>query len=103
MLVETSTYKNDYIANGSTTTFAIRFPFLDNTHVEVYTRFADKETRLKPTQYIISGAGNEAGGSVTLNRAPTNGTRVTILRNVPLTQLYAYEELDNFTATHWPS
>lgn len=98
MLVETSTYKNDYIANGSTTTFAIRFPFLDSAHVEVYTRFADKETRLEPTQYTISGAGNEAGGSVTLNSAPTNGTRVTILRNVPLTQLYAYEELDNFPA-----
>lgn len=39
------------------------------------------------TDYTVIGAGNEAGGKVTLVTQPENGVRVTVIRKVEFTQL----------------
>lgn len=99
MLVDNDVYINKYVADGSTTEFPIAFPFLEASHIEVYTRGEDGEDILvDPSTYTITGAGVEAGGELTFNTAPVTGTVIAIIRNVPITQLYAYTELDNFPA-----
>lgn len=99
MLVDNSIYRNAYVANGSSKSFAISFPFLTAEHIQVFRGVDDENDMLIPaSEYTISGAGNENGGTLVMNTTPASGTRIVILRNVPITQLYAYEELDNFSA-----
>lgn len=99
MLVDNSIYRNAYVANGSSKSFAISFPFLTAEHIQVFRGVDDENDVLIPaSEYTISGAGNENGGTLVMNTTPVSGTRIVILRNVPITQLYAYEELDNFSA-----
>lgn len=99
MLVDNDVYINKYVADGSTTEFPIAFPFLEASHIEVYTRGEDGEDILvDPSMYTITGAGVETGGELTFNTTPVAGTVIAIIRNVPITQLYAYTELDNFPA-----
>lgn len=84
MTVSTSTRKVTYNGDGSTTVFSVPFYFLDNSHLLVTKRAADgTESTVTPSAY--SGAGNPAGGSVTVT-APAVGERLTISGNVPYTQ-----------------
>lgn len=100
MLVDKDIYKKTYKGNGDTTVFPIQFPFLENEHVQVV-RSADNgatESIVPASEYTITGAGVEAGGTCTFKVAPPSGTTIVVTRNVPITQLYAYKELDNFPA-----
>lgn len=98
MLVDNSVYRNSYEATGTSVSFAISFPFLDPTHIVVYRSLQDEETIVSPSEYTITGAGDARGGTITFNSAPVAGATIVILRDVPITQLYQYEELDNFSA-----
>lgn len=99
MLVDNSVYKNTYVGNGAAVAFPISFPFLDNTHVKVVRSTDGINDEVVPaTEYTVTGAGNEAGGTCTFKVAPSQGVKIAITRNVPITQLYEYEELDNFPA-----
>ena len=98
MLVDNNVYRNSYVANGSTTRFAISFPFLESSHVIVYKKVRGTESVVNSSEYTISGVGQQNGGTLTFNTAPAKGTIITILRNVPITQLHKYTELDNFPA-----
>lgn len=99
MLVDNSIYKNVYKGNGVTTEFPISFPFLENSHVQVVRSLEDRLEEVVPaTEYAITGAGAERGGTCIFTIAPPTGTTLAIVRNVPITQLYAYEELDSFPA-----
>lgn len=72
-----------YIANGSTTEFSFPHKFLANAHLQVY----DAGTlQTITTDYTVTGAGEESGGTVTFTTAPTNGNTVLILRVTPNTQ-----------------
>lgn len=102
MLVSNEISKNQYVGDGSVTEFAYTFPILDSTHIEVY-RQLSTETALKAKlvpaeEYTVEGAGAENGGKVVFKTAPSSGTKLSILRNVPVTQLYQYQELDSFPA-----
>lgn len=99
MLVDNSIYRNAYVANGSTKVFTISFPFLDASHIAVYQKIGEaEEVKVPASQYTISGTGNPRGGTLTMNTAPAAGTKIVILRDIPITQLYNYTELDNFPA-----
>jgi len=101
LTVSTSTSRADYTGNGSTTAFAVPFYFLDNTHLTVLrTQISTGAitTLALTTDYTVTGAGNPAGGTVTCVVAPTNGQKLSILRNVPLTQLNTYVPNDPFPA-----
>jgi len=72
-----------YIANGSTTEFSFPHKFLANAHLQVY----DAGTlQTITTDYTVTGAGEENGGTVTFTTAPTDGNTVLILRVTPNTQ-----------------
>lgn len=99
MLVDNSIYRNAYDAPGNVRTFTISFPFLDASHVVVYQKIGEaEEVKVPASQYTISGAGDPRGGTLTMNTAPAAGTKIVILRDIPITQLYNYTELDNFPA-----
>lgn len=100
MLVDNSVYKNVYNGTGFTVKFPITFPFLENSHILVFKSSDSGQTEsiIPDSEYTISGAGVEAGGTCTFKTAPALGTTIAIVRNVPITQLYAYRELDNFPA-----
>lgn len=98
MLVDNDILRARYVANGTTTDFAIPFPFLDETHIIVYTRLDEADEPISPASYVVEGAGESGGGTLKFRVAPTSGTVIVILRNVPITQMYDYTELDNFPA-----
>ena len=88
MTVSSTTTKAQYSGNGVTTVFAVPFYFLLNADLLVILRSAAgvETTQLLGTNYTVTGAGSEAGGSVTMIVAPPSGTTLTILRNAPATQ-----------------
>jgi hypothetical protein len=101
MTVQTTTSRADYTGNGSTTAFTVPFYFLDNTHIVVYrTQISTGvvSTLALTTDYTASGAGSGSGGTVTCVTAPTTDQKISILRNVPLTQLTHYVDNDPFPA-----
>lgn len=104
MTVASTTSRADYTGNGSTTAFTVPFYFLDNSHVTVYlTVIATGATTTLTlgTDYTLTGAGVSSGGTVTTTVAPTSAQKLSVLRNVPLTQLIHYVPNDPFpAATH---
>ena len=104
MTVQTTTSRADYTGNGVTTTFSVPFYFLDSSHLVVYRTDVNTgavTTLVITTDYSVTGAGVSAGGSITCTVAPTANQKISILRNVPLTQLTHYVENDPFpAATH---
>ena len=104
MTVQTTTSRADYTGNGVTTAFTVPFYFLDNSHLTVLrTVIATgvSTTLAITTDYTVSGAGVSAGGTITCVTAPTSAQKISILRNVPLTQLSHYVPNDPFpAATH---
>lgn len=99
MTVPSATSDVTYDGNGSTQDFSVPFYFLDDTHLVVQTiTNGVATTKTLDTDYTVSGAGNEAGGDITMLSAPAVGTNVYIYRQVPLTQLKAYVENTPFPA-----
>lgn len=101
MTVSTTTYRADYTGNGSTTVFTVPFYFIDPTHIIVYrTQISTGivTTLALTTNYTVSGTGVSTGGSITTLVAPTSDQKISILRNVPLTQQTHYTTNDPFPA-----
>jgi len=78
-----------YPGNNSTITeYVIPFYFLDADHIKVSVlNEDDEETILEDGDYVVSGAGEEEGGTLTTDSAIPVTSTVTIYRDVDLTQL----------------
>ena len=108
MTVSSATARAGYAGDGATTAFAVPFYFLQEADLKVVHRDAAgvETTWTLNSQYTISGAGNPAGGTLTVatspvDHTPQTGQTLTILRSVPLTQETDYVENDPFPAeTH---
>lgn len=101
MTVQTTAHRNDYTGNGTTVDFAVSFYFLETSHLKVYKTTIADGTTLTLTEgvdYTVTGAGVGAGGTVTLTSAPSSSYKISILRDVPYTQLTHYVENDPFPA-----
>jgi len=105
MTVTTTTIKNSYSGNGSTTAFAYTFPINATDEITVIERSATGTETVKSegsgsTNYGISDNG-ASGGTVTMVTAPASGTTLVIRRNTNLTQETDYVANDPFPAeTH---
>ncbi len=100
MTVSTSINKVSYKGNGIVKEFAIPFYFLDASDIEIWLvseTIAERKLELG-SEYAVFGSGNLNGGSVTLTFIPANGERLTILRNVAMTQEVDYRENEIFPA-----
>lgn len=105
MTVSNSTARNDYLGNGVTTAFTVSFRFLANSHLRVLRTVVATNTTtelilnsLGPDGFSVIGANQPSGGTVTVITAPAVGERLSILRNMPFTQLIDYIANDPFPA-----
>ena len=93
MTVPSATSSVTYNGNGSTQDFSVPFYFLDDTHLVVQIVTNDvAATKTLTEDYTVTGAGDQAGGSVHMLAAPATDTQVFIYRSVPLTQLSDFVE-----------
>jgi lysophospholipase L1-like esterase len=108
MSVSTTTNKIAYTLSSATQTLAVPFYFLANADLRVLLTKAATggvTTLALTTSYTASGAGVEAGGSITLTGAtvsgitPASGDTVTIKRVPEQNQLVDYVNNDAFPAT----
>ena len=105
MTVTTTSLRNSYSGNGSTTAFAYSYPINSTSEITVIERSALGVETIKAegtgsTNYGIADNG-AAGGTVTMVTAPAAGTTLIILRNTELTQETDYVANDPFPAeTH---
>ncbi len=102
MSVTSITSPIQYAGNGVTTVFAFPYKFLANTDLAVVFTVAGVDTtKVLNTDFTVTGAGLDAGGSVTFGTAPANGVTVTIFRDTARQQPVDYVSQDNFPAeTH---
>ena len=99
MSVELETARVAYSGSGSTGPFSIPFYFLANSHIRAVKLSSSTETVLTlTTDYSLTGAGDEDGGTLTLVVALASGETLTITRNVPLTQETNWPIADPFPA-----
>lgn len=103
MTVSTTTGRTSYAGDGSTTAFAVPWPFKANTDVAAYLVASDGSytTLTYSTHYSVTGAGTASGGTLTMVTAPASGQVLVIVRQPPLTQPTDYRVNDSFPAeTH---
>ncbi len=102
MTVSSTTVKNSYSGNNSTTEFAYTFKIFADTDLQVIIRSSTgtETTKTLTTHYTVSGAGDASGGNVTFTsgNTPATGETVVIRRGVPQTQAIDYIANDPFPA-----
>ena len=95
MTISTTNSRNDYTASSSQTTFAYTFPVTTESDLLVY---QDGTLKTISTHYSVSATPT---GNVVFNSGLDSGTKVAIVRSLPLTQSSDYVENDPFSAeTH---
>lgn len=103
MTISTTTSEIAYDGNGITTVFSIPFRFLTNADIVVVgvSSAGISTTKVFTTDYTLTGAGAEAGGTVTMLVAPASDTRLIIYRDTAIVQETDYISGDPFPAeTH---
>ncbi len=105
MTITNPTARVSYDGDGSTTAFAVPFRFLEDGHLSVVLLAADGSASVLSDQavppYALTGADQDAGGTLTLNTAPAAGETLLISRATPVSQEVKYVEGARFpAATH---
>lgn len=103
MTISTTESRISYNGNGVTTVFSFPYRFLANGDLVVLSVSSTgvETTKALTTDYTLTGAGDDAGGSVTMLVAPASGTRLIIYRDTAITQETDYISGDPFPAeTH---
>jgi len=103
MTVSSTTTKNSYSGNASTTVFAYGFKIFDDDDIIVIIRTDStgaETTKTKTTHYTVSNVGSASGGNVTFTsgNTPASGETVVLIRNTARTQLTDYTPNDPFPA-----
>ena len=102
MTLSTTTVKNSYSGNGSTTAFTYNFAINSTSELVVIIRSSTGTETVKSitTHYTVADAG-AAGGTVTMGSAPASGETLVLIRDTSLTQETDYVANDPFPAeTH---
>ncbi|WP_236916530.1 hypothetical protein [Cronobacter sakazakii] len=88
MTVSTEVDHNDYTGNGATTNFDYTFRVFKKTDLVVSVLDLDNNLTelILDTDYTVTGAGGYKGGKVILSAPLANGWKISISRDVPLTQ-----------------
>lgn len=100
MTVSSQVSSVSYLGDGVTTLLPVPYYFLEQTHLLVTRVNVDTSTStlILGSDYSVTGAGNQAGGSITMFVAPAVGVQIIIERNVPATQETDYVANDPFPA-----
>ena len=90
MTISTTTIKNSFSGNGSTSAFTYTFKISANSEMQVIIRSSAGVETIKTlgTHYNVSGAGNSGGGTVTFTSGniPASGETVVLRRVTAQTQ-----------------
>ncbi|CAB5642857.1 hypothetical protein [Providencia rettgeri] len=104
MTVSTEISSNEYTGNGVTTDFDYKFRIFKANQLSVITSDADGDnvvTLRLGTDYIVTGANKSAGGKVILTKPLANGHKISIARDIPITQETSFRNQSKFFAeTH---
>ena len=102
MTISSTTVRNSYSGDGSTTTFSYTFKIFQDSDIQVIIRSSTgtETTKTITTHYTVTGAGVSAGGTVifTGGNIPVTGETVILRRNIPQTQAIDYIANDPFPA-----
>ena len=102
MTISSTTVRNSYSGDGSTTTFSYTFKIFQDSDIQVIIRSSTgtETTKTITTHYTVTGAGVSAGGTVifTGGNIPTATETVVLRRNIPQTQAIDYIANDPFPA-----
>lgn len=100
MTISTTDSSIAYSGNGVTLAFAVPFRFLVDADLTVTLRSTAgvESTLVLNTNYTLTGANDDAGGTLTMVVAPAVGERLVIERIVGITQETDYPEGSNFPA-----
>ncbi|MEY0976226.1 hypothetical protein AB7196_09760, partial [Providencia rettgeri] len=104
MTVSTEISSNEYTGNGVTTDFDYKFRIFKANQLSVITSDADGDnvvTLRLGTDYTVIGANKSAGGKVILTKPLANGHKISIARDIPITQETSFRNQSKFFAeTH---
>lgn len=100
MTISTTTSRISYNGNGATTAFSFPYRFFENADlvVELVDAAGAVTTHVLNTDYTVTGADLDAGGTVTMITPPASGERLVIRRVVEATQETDYISGDPFPA-----
>jgi hypothetical protein len=100
MTVSTTQNRVSYAGNGVTLAFSFPYVFFDNADLVVLLVLADGTFTQKVlgTDYTVTGAGVDAGGTVTMTAPPAAGTSLVVYRDPALTQPQAFVDNDPLPA-----
>lgn len=99
MTVSSEISEVSYDTDGVTSSFPVPFYFLANDHLRVWLFYEDTGAEVDlvlGSTFLVTGAGNPAGGTVTTSTAYPAGPKLRIERVVPITQETAYQRNDPF-------
>ncbi len=104
MTITNTSNKITYTGSGTTGPFTYNFKIFEDTDLEVTKHtIADgtSVTLALTTDYTVTGAGNDAGGTITLTASLSSSYKLIIRRVLPITQEIDYIANDPFpAATH---
>ncbi|EJD6612295.1 hypothetical protein M0L22_RS02840 [Providencia rettgeri] len=104
MTVSTEISSNEYTGNGVTTDFDYKFRIFKANQLSVITSDADGDnvvTLRLGTDYTVTGANKSTGGKVVLTKPLANGHKISIARDIPITQETSFRNQGKFLAeTH---
>jgi hypothetical protein len=89
MTISTTTIKDSYNGNGSTSAFTYTFKIADDDDIQVIIRAANgtETVKTKTTHYTVSGVGNNSGTvTFTAGNIPISGQTIILRRSTPQTQ-----------------
>jgi hypothetical protein len=100
MTVSTTQNRVSYAGNGVTTAFAFPYVFFDSADLVVLLVNVDGTSTqgVLGTDYTVTGAGLDAGGTVTMTAAPASGTTLVVYRDPQMTQPQAFVDNDPLPA-----
>ena len=100
MTISSQLGRQSYAGDGDTTEFTVPFKFFDSSDLTVILQSEDgvDATLTENVHYTVEGAGDEDGGTITMETAPASGETLTIILDPPRTQLTDYVSNDAFPA-----
>lgn len=101
MTISTNDTRNEYTATAGQTVFNYTFKIFADTDLLVYQTLSGNDpddTTDLITAYTVAGAGNDAGGSITLTTGASVGDKITIVSNIPESRTTDYQNNGDFLA-----
>src|SRR5690606_5527128 len=98
MSFDTTGNRISYNGDDVTTAFSFPYLFYNSSHLKVIlvSALGVETVQTITTHYTVTGVGNPAGGTVTMQTPPATGEKLVILRVVPYNQGLLLVENDPF-------